>query len=44
MLFKPLEDANVREAESAAAFKRDADGWPVRRLHGGQRGAYGSRG
>jgi hypothetical protein len=33
-LFKPLKDADVREAESAATFERDADGWPARRLHG----------
>jgi len=43
MLFKPLEDANVRETESAAAFERDADGRSAQRLHGGQSGAGGGR-
>jgi hypothetical protein len=41
MLFKPLKDADVREAESAAAFERNADGRTAHRLHGGQGGANG---
>jgi hypothetical protein len=39
-----LEDADMREAESAAAFERDTDGGAAKRLHGRQRGANGGRG
>jgi hypothetical protein len=38
MLFKPLKDADVREAESAAAFERYTDGRSAWRLHIGQGG------
>jgi hypothetical protein len=41
MLFKPLQDSNVRESESPPAFERDANGWtgqwPLR--ENGQAGA-----
>jgi hypothetical protein len=43
MLFKPLKDADVRKAESAAAFERDADGGTVGRLDGRKCGANGGR-
>jgi hypothetical protein len=44
VLLKPLQDAYVRHAQSAAAFQRYADSQTAWRLHGGQCGAGGSSG
>jgi hypothetical protein len=36
MLLKPLQDADMRQTEGAAALQRNAYGWAARRLNGRQ--------
>jgi hypothetical protein len=44
VLFKPLQNADVRDSQRAAAFKGNADDRPVWRLNGGELGAGWLRG